>query len=371
MKDVIIINIPGSSSGLGRYITDALTRSGCRTRVLDPLASKWHKLWPVIRSFSFNKDRMWRRRWENELFSSSAWDRNTRHIGRRLDSMRGPDSKVLIVGKDFFPHPGYRQQEYFVFIHSNMRISLADGVTPWLPPKHDVGRFLERETLLFRHARHVFVGAKYVADSLVHDYGVSADRITVAGGGVNEYFEANMPEAVPSDFVRTMIFVGWDFGMKGGADVLKAFPIARAVLPDLKLKVVGPPAEGQPNIPGVEFTGPVRDRATLLAHYRSADLFVMPSLRDSFGFVFLEAMSQGLPCIGSTLHAMPEIIQPGVCGLVVPPRDPEALARAIIAYYAVPSNRLVMGRNAMDRVRNEYTWKTTINRMKPIIWPER
>lgn len=368
-RDLIVITLPKGSSGLGRYIADGFMRAGCQSRLLDPLASKLHKVWPVIRSFSLNRERMWKRRWENELFSSWAWDRNSRHIGRRLDRMMNPGTRVLIVGKDYFPHPDYQRRDYFIFIHSNMRLSLADGVTPWLPPRDDIPAFLERETALFRHARHIFVGAQYVVESLTRDYGVDPARVSIAGGGVNEYFEDNLLDQAPADIKDTLIFVGWDFGMKGGPDLLQAFALARAVRPQLKLLVVGPDAKSLPAMAGVHYVGPVRERAQLLAWFRKADMFVMPSLRDSFGFVFLEAMSQGLPCIGSRLHAMPEIIADGVCGWVVPPRQPEALASALLKFYADPTYRKTMGDQALKRVRENYTWKVTIDRMQKVMWP--
>jgi glycosyltransferase involved in cell wall biosynthesis len=60
----------------------------------------------------------------------------------------------------------------------------------------------------------------------------------------------------------------------------------------------------------------------LINLYRQSDLLVMPSLRDSFGFVFLEAMIQGVPCIGTNINAMPEIIEDAKTGYIVPVRDP-------------------------------------------------
>jgi len=87
----------------------------------------------------------------------------------------------------------------------------------------------------------------------------------------------------------------------------------------------------------------------------------MPSLRDSFGFVFLEAMSQGVPCIGTTINAMPEII--GDSGFVVAPDDADALAACIFEFYANPENRRVLGSRALARVRERFTWSGVIARM--------
>ena len=90
--------------------------------------------------------------------------------------------------------------------------------------------------------------------------------------------------------------------------------------------------------------------------YRAGDLFLMPSLRDSFGFVFLEAMTQGLPCLGCRMNAMPEIIDEGSTGYLVERNDVDGMAAAIASYYQDASNRRRMGQAALDRVRQRYTW---------------
>jgi glycosyltransferase involved in cell wall biosynthesis len=299
---------------------------------------------------------MWKSRWENLVFSSRAWKRNTRYVGRLLERQNLLDSPILMVGKEYFPHPDYRSLNYSVFIHHNMRLAMDDGVTPWLPPKRDVERFLELETLLYRHARHIFVGAQFLADSLVKNYGVKEDHITIAGGGPHPYFEAHPVEEVARSFTNQIIFVGWDFGMKGGQDLLQAFAIAHKSRPELTLVIAGPDESQWTNQPGVRWLGPVRSKDELIRLYRGSDLFVMPSLRDSFGFVFLEAMSQGVPCIGTDINAMPEIIQNGKTGFVVPRRNPRSLAEAILKFYDRIENRHEMGTAALRHVQRNYTW---------------
>lgn len=351
---IVLITNPRASSGLGVYVADALSAAGATPDCIDPMGSRWRKVGPALRSIRLRRDAMWKARWETMVFSSRAWDRNTRHIGRRLEALGWRDRPLLLVGKEYFPHPDYRTLNYAVFIHHTMRLALADGVTPWLPPHNDRSRFLEREGNLYRHAKAVFVGARYVEENLVAEYGVARDRVVVAGGGPHPWFEAHPAPDIARSFTGRIIFVGWDFGMKGGQYLLEAFALARRVRPELTLDIVGP--NPGPDRPGVRWRGPVRSREALADLYRQSDLFVMPSLRDSFGFVFLEAMTQGVPCIGTDLNAMPEIIDHGRTGYIVPARNPEALADAILGYYAEESNRHVLGCAARDRARERYTW---------------
>lgn len=307
---------------------------------------------------------MWKARWENMLFSSWAWKRNSRRNARLLAKIRRPDTRVLVVGKEYYPHPVWALTEYDVFILYTMKLSLADGVTPWLPPIHDRTAYLELETGLYRNAQHIFVGGDYVKPHLIQEYGVEPNRIVVAGGGVHPDYLRDLPRQIPADLKNNLIFVGWDFGMKGGQDLLAAFAIVRRKRPEMTLTIVGPDSSQQVKQEGVIWKGQVRAKDELIALYRASDLFVMPSLRDSFGFVFLEAMTQGVPCIGTDLNAMPEIIQDDETGYIVPLRNPEALADAILRFYADPGNRQRMGQAAQRRVLAHYTWKKVVAAMQ-------
>jgi len=367
MPDLCVGTQPQASSGLGGYLAAAFARRGCGLQLVDARSLPLPKIWPTITSFSLSRESWWRRRWEKGLYSISAWERNTRLNGRLLDRRLKPDMKILQVGKEYFPHPQFARMEYYVFLLYNMRLSLADGVTPWVPPPKDREGFLDLETRLYRHARHIFVGGAYVKASLVADYGVDAAQVTTVGGGVHEYFLQHQPEA-PPPVTKKCLFVGWDFGMKGGADAVRGFAAARAEIPDLEFIIAGPAPAEVPSGPGIRAIGPVAGRPPLLELYRQADLFIMPSLRDSFGFVFLEAMSQGLPCIGSRMNAMPEIIEDGLTGYLVPPRDANAIAAAIVKFFSQPENKRVMGARAMQRVRERFTWDRVAERMAAIMF---
>ena len=113
-------------------------------------------------------------------------------------------------------------------------------------------------------------------------------------------------------------------------------------------------------------TGPI-SRATengtaeLAALFRSASFFVLPSHYEPFGIVFLEAMAAGLPCIGATTCAMPEII--GDTGALVPPRDPPALAGAMRAFFRDDAACAELGRRARRRHRHRYGWDQVAKRM--------
>ena len=363
MKRILLVGQPGSSSGFLTYTIQALRKKGCEVVVLNAHALFWPKLLPTLLCYHPDRDVWSRRRWETNLYSPRAWDRNTRLNGRLLDRVRKPGDILLQMGKEYYPHPEFAHMPYYVFVQSCLAIELHGGVAPWIPKPEDRPAFMARERHLYGSARKVFTGARYVQEFMRRDYGVDPARLVLGGGGADDHFVRNMPSAPAAELRKNMIMVGWDFGMKGGPCAVQALEIARQKIPDLTLTLVGPPPDAVPDAPGLIKVGPLRDRMRLLELYRQSDLFVLPSLYDTFGFVFCEAMSQGLPCIGTDFNAMPELIEEGLNGYLAPRNDPETLAAKIVRFYADPGNRLRMGAESMRRVRREFTWDHVADRL--------
>ncbi len=118
----------------------------------------------------------------------------------------------------------------------------------------------------------------------------------------------------------------------------------------------------------VRFLGEVDD-AELPALYRQAHLFVLPAnaRAEAFGSVLLEAMASGLPCITTEVGSGTSwVVQDGVTGLVVPPRDPQALAEAIRSLLDNPELRTAMGRAGRARVAADFTQERMIARVQAV-----
>lgn len=112
-----------------------------------------------------------------------------------------------------------------------------------------------------------------------------------------------------------------------------------------------------------------RPQTEVLAAYRESDLFVLPSReaksgdRDGLPNVLLEAQSQSLPVIASAFSAIPELIEDGETGLLVPPGDEAALAEAITALGRNPLRRAGLGRAGYEKVRSEFAFEAGIDRI--------
>ncbi len=104
----------------------------------------------------------------------------------------------------------------------------------------------------------------------------------------------------------------------------------------------------------VTFTGSI-DNDAFVQHYAKAFLAIVPSVYEGFGFPAGEAMACGLPVISTTGGALPEVV--GNAGVLVPPANPGALVKAILALMDHPEKAIQMGRAGFNRVRDRFTWK--------------
>lgn len=115
-----------------------------------------------------------------------------------------------------------------------------------------------------------------------------------------------------------------------------------------------------------------RDQSEVLEQYRDADLFVLPCRitpdgdRDGLPNVLVEAQSQGLTCISTPVSGIPELIDDGVNGRLVPPDDPDALAAAVTELSRAPDERARMGAAGQARVQRLFDYRGGIARLDAI-----
>jgi len=187
-------------------------------------------------------------------------------------------------------------------------------------------------------ARALVTWCDWARRSLIDDYGVDGERITVIAPGVNLDL---WPRPAPRDGAGPVrvLFVGADFARKGGEILLQAF----AGLEDrCELHIVTKaPLEERP---GVRVYRDVAPNSDLLKNlYATADLFVLPTLADCFPLVVQEAMAAALPIVATAVGAIPEAVSDGQTGLLAPPGDARALRAALETLIDDPSRRHGMG----------------------------
>jgi glycosyltransferase involved in cell wall biosynthesis len=107
-------------------------------------------------------------------------------------------------------------------------------------------------------------------------------------------------------------------------------------------------------------------RGNIPALMAALDIFLMPSLWEGFGLVLLEAMAQAIPVIATRVSAIPEIVINDETGLLVPPRDAEALASALENLLSDKPLRQYMGLQGQDRLETEFSAARMITETKTL-----
>jgi glycosyltransferase involved in cell wall biosynthesis len=103
-------------------------------------------------------------------------------------------------------------------------------------------------------------------------------------------------------------------------------------------------------------------RTDVLGCIKGFDLFVMSSVTEGLGTSLLDAMAAGRPIVATTAGGIPEIVEDGLNGLLVPPRDHHALADAIVRALKNPAMRQQMGDAGLARVNQRFTVERMVER---------
>ena len=110
-------------------------------------------------------------------------------------------------------------------------------------------------------------------------------------------------------------------------------------------------------LPGtVEVLGPL-PKDELKGYYSRADVTVLASVEDAFGYVMGEALACGCPVIATENTGGPDLLTDGVEGYIVPIRSPEAIAEKLVWIYRNPERAREMRRAALRRVRQMAGWQ--------------
>ncbi len=112
--------------------------------------------------------------------------------------------------------------------------------------------------------------------------------------------------------------------------------------------------------------GHVADDRLLAAAYREARAVVLPSDYEAFGLVLLEALAQGTGVVASRVGGIPEVVEDGRTGLLVPPADVRALAAALDRLWSDPTLARRLGETGRAEVVPRYTWDTVAATLEQI-----
>jgi glycosyltransferase involved in cell wall biosynthesis len=162
---------------------------------------------------------------------------------------------------------------------------------------------------------------------------------------------------------------------KGQRGLIEAFASTRLRLPDAQLDLVGDgPTRAELEVLvanlglayAVQFHGALSEADTL-AQIAAADVLVLPSFMEGLPLVIMEAMALGKPVIASGVAGIPELVQQGVNGVMVPPSDWDALGDAMIELARDPDRRRRLGAAAKVAVMDGFAIDLAIRPLLPLL----
>ena len=229
---------------------------------------------------------------------------------------------------------------------------VAHGIEVWRPYTA-----LERRALLGAH--RILCVSEYTRRQLLRFLPtLRAERLVVVPNTLDPYFAPELndrlstaPFAIPRILTVGRLTTADTY--KGFDTLIEAMPAIRRDYPTARLRIVGTGDDlprltalaSQLGVAGsVDFLGPIDDES-LRAEYAACDLFALPSRKEGFGLVYLEAMTYGKPCLGARAGGVPEVIHDGVGALVDYGNIPQ-LAAAVGELVRRPRDSGVVRRHA-------------------------
>jgi glycosyltransferase involved in cell wall biosynthesis len=203
----------------------------------------------------------------------------------------------------------------------------------------------------FRAARRIVAWSQWAKQGLVDDYEVPAEKVTVIPPGVNVADWAHPTPRRIHDHPVKILFVGADLERKGGRLLLEAFRALRPIGVELHMVT----RASLPEEPGLfVYTQMQPNSAALKQLYHDSDIFCLPTYGDCLPMVLSEAGASGLPVVSTRIAGIPEIVEEGTTGFLVPAGDVPALTDALKSLVRNPQLRLSQGERAIDAVTREF-----------------
>jgi glycosyltransferase involved in cell wall biosynthesis len=279
------------------------------------------------------------------------------HFTDAREALFCPDSGIPLVGN--------MNDYYFAATPISpweFRSDYVDWPVRWT--YYRIVRLLERRALGKLAA--IICNSRHTREVLKRAYRIEEQRLPVIYKSIdlNQYHFRSGPAQGRG---RCVLFIGGNVQRKGLPTVIRAAPIVLERFPGTVFSVVG----DNQNLGAMkrlcsrfgvrerfQFWG-WQSQDQIQDHYRRATVFAMPSLIEAFGVVFLEAMASGVPVIGGDTGGTRELIQDGINGFLIAPRDHRDLAKKILCLFEDEKTRRRMIDNGRQTV-GRYTVETMV-----------
>ena len=215
-----------------------------------------------------------------------------------------------------------------------------------------------------------------VKDSCVQTMGLDPDRVTVVErgrdrarlGSRSEERRLRVREALGlAPDARVVVNVGRQEWQKAQTNLVEAFDVVAAQVPEAHLLIVGRPGHASDDLARARERSRAAERVHVLGHREdvgdllgAADLFVFPSRYEGLGGSVIEAMAMGLPVVVTRIPALVEVVEESRNADVVDPGDPAALGRAIAGLLVDAERRERYGRRSEEIFDERFTLEHSV-----------
>lgn len=273
-----------------------------------------------------------------------------------------------------FPHwniPLFYNKPFVVTIHDLLLLHFPTRAASALGPisyfiKNIAYRIILRHAI--RDSKHVFAPSEFTKQDIIKTFGLKRDKITVTPLGISDFQSTSNATADKYKIIKPFVlYVGVAYPHKNLDGLIEAWKIFCGRHGDnYELVLTGKinyfyekimRLAEKKDIHNITFTGfvPDEDLPTL---YRSASLYIFPSLYEGFGLPPLEAMQYGLPVASSNAACLPEILRDAV--LYFDPRNSDDIADTIWRGLTDRQIREQLNQKSVQLIHN-FSWKNTAN----------
>ncbi len=295
---------------------------------------------------------IFRKKTQGFITNAQGFITRSQQIERKIRKLRYTPDMVFHVFSLYCPFWDKFDIPYAMYLDYTMALAERNW-SAWaaFANHQEFAAWVDCERMAYKQAYHLFPMSNLVKSSLIEDYGIKPEKITVVGssGNFQEPYEGEKTFGS-----KQILFNGSDFERKGGDLVLAAFKQVKKALPEAKLVIIGKKLTIRED--GVENPGRISSLTEMRNLFLKTDLVVAPSRCEPFQEFLLEAMNYGVPCIVSASDGMPEIIDNGVNGIVIAQPTPELLANQIINLLCDLTALTSMSQNVRHKVKTKFNW---------------
>lgn len=261
-----------------------------------------------------------------------------------------------------FGHVSLAPLLLFPTTHNSASCVITYGIDVWQP----LGRAAERA---LKKADSILAISEYTRSELLKRNRLTPDKVKLFPPSLDPYWVAedqNCESLSDVPVILTVCRLKKDDAYKGVDSVIKSLAAVVKECGRVSYRIVGQ-GDDVPRLKAlaeelgvsgyVTFLGELSD-GELREQYRQCSVFVMPSEKEGFGIVFLEAMAYGKAVIGGAHGGTPSVIRHGETGLLVDNLDVEGLAHSITRILKDDELRLRLSRAGHQRLRDSFTFKS-------------